>query len=90
MAETKPRHEIGLVDRKALAISGVVRIERFDRERFVLETDGGPLVITGAQLELKNFDVEAGEVAIEGRIDGLQYVETPDGRTRGWLGKLFR
>ncbi|MBE3597148.1 MAG: sporulation protein YabP [Hydrogenibacillus sp.] len=92
MAEKTVRHEIGLVNRKNLAISGIKKVDSFDSERFLLETEEGPLVITGENLHLKNLDVEQGEVAIEGKIDALQYVDgaaKADG-AKGFFGKLFR
>ncbi|MBT9253769.1 MAG: sporulation protein YabP [Brockia lithotrophica] len=83
-------HELALKGRKYLAISGVVKVDRFDEEEFLVETGEGYLLIRGEGLTLRHLDVEVGDIAIEGRIDEMLYLEEGRGRERrGLFGRLF-
>lgn len=85
------RQEIKMLNRKLLEISGVVNVESFDSEEFLLETECGFLAITGQNLHIKNLNLEQGLVAIEGTVDTLGYLDTHgQNKTKGFLGKLFK
>lgn len=85
------RQEVKMLNRKLLEISGVVNLESFDSEEFLLETECGYLTITGQNLHIKNLILEQGLVAIEGMVHSLSYLDghTQD-KTKGLLGKLFK
>jgi len=85
------RQEIKMLNRKVLEISGVLNVESFDSEEFLLETDSGFLTIKGSNLHMKNFNLEQGMVAIEGLIDAVAYLDGANHqKTKGILGKLFK
>ena len=85
------RHEIKMLNRKILEISGVANVESFDSEEFLLETECGFLTIRGSGLHMKNLNLEQGMVAIEGSIDDLVYLDGgAHGKSKGFLGKLFK
>lgn len=86
------RQEIRMLNRKLLEISGVLGVESFDSEEFLLETECGFLVIKGQNLHIKNLNLEQGLVAIEGLISDMMYVDGSgsSGKSKGWLGKLFK
>jgi sporulation protein YabP len=88
----RPRHEIVMINRRSLAISGVKNVESFDSEEFLLETDGGFLTIRGQNLHMKNLSLETGEVAIEGLVHEMAYLEQGHAgdRSKGFFGKLFK
>ncbi|CCQ93447.1 spore protein involved in the shaping of the spore coat [[Clostridium] ultunense Esp] len=92
MAEKTVRHEINLFNRKSLSLSGVKKVESFDSEEFLLETEMGYLLVKGENLHLRNLSVEAGEVAIEGKIKELGYLDQyePGVKVKGFFGKLFK
>ncbi|WP_370640469.1 MULTISPECIES: sporulation protein YabP [Salipaludibacillus] len=84
-------HRLILNARKTLDISGVKQVESFDSEEFLLETDMGYLSIRGHNLQMKNLDVEEGNVSIQGRIDDLVYLDQHHGeKSKGLFGKLFK
>jgi sporulation protein YabP len=85
------RQEIKMLNRKLLEISGVMNVESFDSEEFLLETECGFLMIKGQNLHIKNLNLEQGLVAIEGTIHELSYVDahSPE-KSKGFLGKLFK
>ncbi len=89
--KTAKRQEIKMLNRKMLEISGVLNVESFDSEEFLLETECGFLTIKGSNLHIKNLNLEQGLVAIEGLVDALVYLDAnSQGKSKGFLGKLFK
>ena len=66
-------HSVSLLERKTLVITGVKKIETFDKLHFILETTMGFMVIKGNDLELIKLDTLAGNVTIKGTIDSISY-----------------
>lgn len=90
--EYKKAHEIKMVNRKKMDISGVINVESFDNEEFLLETENGFLAIRGQNLHMKNLNVESGLVSIEGLIMDMAYVDQTSGgdKAKGLFSKLFK
>ncbi|SEC37851.1 sporulation protein YabP [Paenibacillus sp. GP183] len=85
------RQEIKMLNRRLLEISGVLNVESFDSEEFLLETECGFLMIKGMNLHIKNLSLEQGLVAIEGTVNDLSYAdEHSQEKSKGFLGKLFK
>lgn len=85
------RQEIKMLNRKLLEVSGVLNVESFDSEEFLLETDSGYLMIRGQNLHIKNLSLDQGLVAIEGYVNELAYLDgTAQGKSKGLWGKLFK
>lgn len=85
------RQEIKMLNRKLLEISGVLNVESFDSEEFLLETECGFMVIKGQNLHIKNLNLEQGLVAIEGLVNELAYLDgNSQVKTKGIFGKLFK
>lgn len=89
---TPKSHEIKMINRKKMEISGVVNVESFDNEEFLLETECGFMAIRGENLHMKNLNVENGLVSIEGLIIELVYVDHSTGgdKAKGLFSKLFK
>ena len=49
-------HNINIIDRHNITITGIVKIESFDSEEFLLETTLGPLGLKGRELEIIKLD----------------------------------
>ncbi|RKD22789.1 sporulation protein YabP [Ammoniphilus oxalaticus] len=94
MAEAKknPRHEVTMFNRKKLEISGVLNVESFDSEEFLLETECGFLCIKGQNLHMKNLSLETGQVSIEGYVHDFGYSNESQGgsKGKGLMGRLFK
>lgn len=85
------RQEVKMLNRKLLEISGVLNVESFDSEEFLLETECGFLTITGQNLHIKNLNLEQGMLAIEGLVHTMAYLDSASQKpTKGFLGKLFK
>jgi len=85
-------HNITITERKNIIISGVKKIDSFDDEEFLLETNMGYIIIKGSELEIIKLDTYQGNVSIKGRINSLTYME--NGKTKekeeGVFSKLFK
>lgn len=91
MASPK-NHDMKIINRKKLDLTGVINVESFDSEEFLLETECGFLAIRGENLHMKNLNVENGIVSIEGLVMEFVYVDHAHGRekAKGFFSKLFK
>ena len=87
MADGQLPHKLNLNERKALTITGVSEVLRFDDTSVVLRTSMGTLMVHGSQLQLKNLSLDGGQVAVDGAISALVYEEPR--ATGSWLGRLL-
>lgn len=85
-------HSITLAERKNITITGVKKIDSFDNEEFLLETNMGYIVIKGEDLEIIKLDTYQGNVAIKGKINALTYMEGPSKKSKedSMFSKLFK
>ena len=83
--------EIKLNDRKKISLSGLKKLVRFDPEEFVMETNVGPLVLKGNNLEIVKLDIIDGNLQIKGKINSLVYLDGKDSKKdNSILAKLFK
>ena len=68
-------HNINIKERQQVQISGVVKIDSFDNEEFLLETSMGLLGLKGNNLEIIKLDTYEGTIMIKGIINTLSYLE---------------
>jgi sporulation protein YabP len=86
-------HELVLRNRQSLEVNGVLNVESFDAQEFVLATHFGFLAVRGENLHIKTLNLENGFVAIEGLILDIGYFDegvTPSEKAKGFFSKLFR
>lgn len=83
--------EIKLNDRKKVSLSGLKKIVSFDPEEFVMDTNLGPLVLKGNNLEIVKLDIIDGNLQIKGKINSLVYLDGKDSKKdNSILAKLFK
>ena len=88
---TNYNHVITMNERKNINISGVKKIDSFDNEEFLLETNMGFLVLKGNGLEIVKLDTKEGIVSIKGMIDSFAYLENlKKGSKTSVFDKLFK
>lgn len=89
---TSSNHSISLNERKNLIITGVKKIDSFDDEEFLLETNMGYVVIKGQDLEIIKLDTFQGNVSIKGRVNSLTYMESSNKKEKedSIFSKLFK
>lgn len=85
-------HNIAINMRKSINITGVKKIENFDENEFLLETNMGYLMIKGTNLEIIKLDTYQGDVSIKGKVDSLNYLENnkKQEKTESLFSKLFK
>lgn len=90
--ESSFNHGISIAERKSILVTGVKKIESFDKEEFLMDTTLGFLVIKGSDLEIIKLDTYQGNVSIKGNVDSLSYV-SKDGKPskeESFISKLFK
>ena len=82
---------INLLERKTLVITGVKKIDTFDKLHFILDTTMGYMVVKGEELELVRLDTMAGNVTIKGTINSLEYIAEGNKKSKdeGIFSRLF-
>ena len=84
-------HNVTISDRKNIMISGVKKIESFDNEEFLMETNMGYVLVKGSELEIIKLDTYQGNVSIKGKFNSLIYMDsTKKEKDEGRFSKLFK
>lgn len=85
-------HNVTISDRKNIMISGVKKIESFDNEEFLMETNMGYILLKGSELEIIKLDTYQGNVSIKGKINSLNYMENASKKDKeeGIFSRLFK
>lgn len=90
--EKKNKHNIIILDRTNIKITGVLDVISFDEEIIVTETELGVLILKGINFHLNKLSLDNGDLEIEGEIYSLVYEDksTYGKPTSGLLGKIFK
>ncbi len=84
-------HEVKIMDRRQIYLTGVKKISSFDHEEFLLETTMGILLLKGEGLEILRLDTHDGNVRIKGKINSFSYLESKDKiKEESIFAKLFK
>ena len=85
-------HSFSVQERKNIALTGVVKIDSFDKEEFLVETIMGYLALKGDDLELVKLDTLAGSVTIKGYVNSFDYIEdnTKKEKEGSIISRLFK
>lgn len=84
-------HSISLLEKKTLVITGVKKIDTFDKLHFIIDTTMGIMVIKGEELELIKLDTMSGNVTIKGSINSLEYlVDNKKSNEESIISRLFK
>ena len=81
-------HDLILESRTRLTVTGVQKVLHCNAESAAIETGKGTLHLTGAQLNMTELDLEAGQAKFTGRFDGLEY--TASAPAGGFWRRLLR
>lgn len=84
-------HELKLLDRREIALTGIKKITSFDSEEFLLESNMGIILIKGSNLEIMKLDTHDGNVKIKGKINSFAYLDNKEKvKEESLLAKLFK
>jgi len=68
-------HAINIVERKSITLTGVKKIDSFNSNEFLLDSNMGYITLKGSNLEIVKLDTFQGNVSIKGTINSLSYSE---------------
>lgn len=73
--QEKKSHSLILENRQKAHLTGVSEVLGFDENQVTLLTDHGEIALTGEGLHVKKLMLEDGQLAVEGKIDGVVYTQ---------------
>ena len=84
-------HNVKILDRNFIELSGIKKIDSFNDEEFLLESIIGNIDIKGENLEIIKLDTNDGNVKIKGKINALNYLEEKSKlKEESFVSKLFK
>ncbi len=84
------KHEVKVIDRNLIYLSGINKIISFDSEEFLMESIMGIILLKGENLEIVKLDTHDGMVSIKGTINSMIYDDGKKKEGESILGKLFK
>ncbi len=82
--------EIRVVDRGIISLSGISKIDSFDDQEFIMESNMGLIELKGKKLELVRLDTHDGNVKIRGILDSISYIDTKKNKDESIWTKIFK
>ena len=84
------RHSITIDKRESVTVTGVTDVISFDEESVICETEMGVVVLRGINLHVSRINLDSGELAVSGEIDGMTYTNQSAGKGKSFIGRLFK
>ena len=85
-----PPHNLIVEARARAMVSGVIDVESFDENEIIMATTMGVLFIRGSGLRIERLSLDTGDVAIEGRVDRVEYEDNIREQGGGFFARLFK
>jgi len=85
----KWRHQFTLIDREEMSVEGVVSLGSFDEKEVIMETEQGLLTVKGEGLNIKQLNLEKGNIQVEGIVRAIAY-EDEARQKKGLLERLLK
>ena len=84
-------HEVKVVDRSIINLTGINKIVSFDDQEFLMESNMGMILLKGEGLEIVKLDTHDGNVKIKGKLFSYAYIENVKKQnSESFLSKLFK
>ena len=86
-------HSVSIVDRNVINITGVIKVENFDKTEFLIESSLGFINIKGEKLEMIKLDTLDSNIRNKGKIDSMIYLENvkpKKGKEESVISRLFK
>ena len=88
VSEIKKEHEIKILKRKEMSVSGVCEVISFDEESVRLMSIEGELYIEGEDIKIGILDTDRGIVTLTGRINGFYYMSEEKNEKKGLFSRF--
>lgn len=86
---SKRVHNLTLLSRNSLTVTGVTDVESFDDSNILLIIDGAYLSIEGDSLHISKLNTDNGDVVIDGTVYAIVYSDGAVKKQGSFLSKLF-
>lgn len=83
-------HELKLLNRNILSLSGIKKVMNFDNDEFILSSTLGDIFVKGKNLEMLLLDTDKGDIKIKGTINSIIYSDEKKGNKESIFSKLFK
>ncbi len=84
-------HELKISDRREIFLTGIKKIDSFDNEEFLMESNMGIILLKGSNLEIIKLDTHDGNVKIKGKIVSFTYLDGEGKQNHeSFFSKLFK
>lgn len=83
------RHQFSVVDREEMTVDGVVNLGSFDEHEVIMETEQGILTVKGTGLNIKQLNLDNGNIIFEGTIKSIVYDDEVKSK-KGLLERLLK
>ncbi len=90
VTEIRKEHEIKIIKRKEMSISGVEEVISFDEESVRLMSIEGEIYIEGEDIKIGVLDTDRGLVTLSGKINGFYYVSEDKGTKKRFFSRFTR
>ena len=90
MSLEKKEHEIHVLKRNFMSVSGVEEVLSFDEGSVTLVSVDGELVIEGENIKIGALDTDRGIVTMSGKIDGFFYVSEDKKEKCGFFSRFSK
>ncbi len=89
-AEIKKEHDVRLIGRKEMSISGVCEVISFDDESIRLMSVEGEIYVEGEEIKIGVLDTDRGIVTFNGKINGFYYVSEEKNQKKRFFSRFGR
>lgn len=83
-------HELKMINRETLNLSGVNKVINFDNDEFFLNSVMGDIYVKGKNLEVLQLDTDKGDIKIKGKINSIIYNDSKKENKESLFSKLFK
>lgn len=84
-------HAVNIIERKSITLTGVKKIDSFNSNEFLLDSNMGYVTLKGTNLEIVKLDTFQGNVSIKGTINSLSYSDKYNkNKEESVFNKLFK
>lgn len=67
------RHQFQVIEREEMTVDGVINLGSFDEREVIMETEQGVLTVKGTGLNIKQLNLDNGNIVFEGTIQAISY-----------------
>jgi len=83
------RHQVSLIDREEMTIDGVLSLGSYDEKEVLMETEQGLLIVKGEGLNIKQLNLDKGNIIVDGLIKNISYDDSAHNK-KGLLERFLK